>query len=97
VKMCLLYKRRFLELWLVQNLGTSYKSLFKELRGLLFPCQYIFSLMNFMVNNKGILKRLHLCTVLIQRIGTIFIDQMLTFHVFRLLASKVLTFYHVLL
>jgi hypothetical protein len=42
------------------------------------PCEYIFTLMNFVVN-----KQEHFQTVLTLGTGTIFTDQLPTFHVFK--------------
>jgi hypothetical protein len=44
---------------------TSDRNLFKQLENLPVPCQYIFSLMNFIINNQEILQ-----------ISIVFIDQM---------------------
>ena len=48
-----LYKRKSSELWLVQP-RTSCRSLFKQLEILPVSCQYIRSLMKFIINNQAI-------------------------------------------
>jgi hypothetical protein len=77
---------------------TPCRSLFKKLEILPVPRQYVFSLINFFVNNRKIFKQIHQYTVLIQGISTIFIDQLPTYHAFRkvhcILASGFSTIYH---
>jgi hypothetical protein len=77
---------------------NSCRSLFKELEILPLPCEYIFSLMNFIINNPEIFRQIQLYTVPTQGTGTIFRDQLPSFHVFRkvltTLASKCSTIYH---
>jgi len=58
--------------------------------------------MTLIVNNQeNIFKHIHLYIVLIQRLSTIFIDQLSACHVFRkvhsVLASKFSAFYHIIL
>jgi hypothetical protein len=69
----------------------SLEILFTRLGILPLPCEYIFSLMNFVVNNQEHLKK-QLNTILTQGIETISIDQLPTFHVLKkvhtFLASK---------
>jgi hypothetical protein len=70
---------------------TSCRSLFQKLEILPVPCQYIFSLMNFLVNNQEDFQTNssgH--TVLIQGISTIFIDQLPAC----LVLEKCLLFWH---
>jgi hypothetical protein len=54
---------------------TSYRSLFKQLDILPFPCQCALLSVNFAVNNQKIFKEIHLYTILIQAVNTIFVDQ----------------------
>jgi hypothetical protein len=58
----------------------------KKLEILPVPYQYVFSLMNFFVNNQTS-KQIRQYTVLIQGISTIFIDQLPTYLVFRKVLS----------
>jgi hypothetical protein len=77
---------------------TPCRSLFKKLEILPVPCQYIFSLMNFLIIKK-IFKQIHQYTVLIQGISNIIIDQLPTYHAFgklhSVLASEFSTVYHI--
>jgi hypothetical protein len=78
---------------------TSCKSIFKELEILPVPCQFIFSLMNFIVSNQKKFKQIFLYTILMQGISSIFIDQMPTYLVLKnvhfMLESKFSTAYHI--
>jgi hypothetical protein len=77
---------------------TQCRNIFKKLEILPVTCQYIFSLMNFFVNNQENFQ-IHQYTVLIQGINTIFIDQLPTYHAFRkvhsILASEFSIVYHI--
>jgi hypothetical protein len=74
------------------------RSLFKTLEILPLPCEEIFSLMNFFINNLELFQINSTKAVLTQRIRTIFIDQLPTFHVLKkvltMLASKSSIVYH---
>jgi hypothetical protein len=76
---------------------TSCRNLFMSLEILTLPCEYIFTLMNFIINNQEHFQT-QKYTVLTQGIGTIFTDQLQTFHVFKkvhsMLASRSSTGYH---
>ena len=52
VERCLYYTKDLLELWLVQNLEFQAEAYLKKLETLPFPCQYAFSIMNFIINNQ---------------------------------------------
>jgi hypothetical protein len=71
---------------------NSCSSLYKELEIFPLSCEYIFSLMNVIVNNVELFQKSQLYTLLTQEIRIIFTDQLRTFHVFRkvltMLASK---------
>jgi hypothetical protein len=55
VKIYLLYKRKFLEVWLVPNLELYVEVYFRDQRAYLFHANVrIFSVMNFIVNNQEI-------------------------------------------
>jgi hypothetical protein len=75
----------------VVTLSISGKSLFNTLQILILPCEYIFTLINFTVDNQKPFKKFR-CTVSTQTIRISFLDQLLTSNVFRrvlnMLASK---------
>jgi hypothetical protein len=78
---------------------TPCRSLFKKLGILPVSCQYIFSLMNFFVNNQENFQTNSSVHSIIQGISTIFIDQLPTYHALRkvhsILASEFSAVYHV--
>jgi hypothetical protein len=47
------------------------------------PCEYIFTLMNFVINNREHFRQTQQYIVLTLGIGTIFTDQLLAFHVLK--------------
>jgi hypothetical protein len=77
---------------------NSCRILFKKLEILPLPCEYIFSLKNFIINNPDLFQTNLTIHSDNTRNKNIFIDQLTTFIVFRkvltLLASKSSTFYH---
>jgi hypothetical protein len=63
---------------------TSCRSLFKQLEIPAVPCQYILSLMNFVIYNQiKIFKQIYPYSVLIEGILTVIIGQMPTYHFFK--------------
>jgi hypothetical protein len=80
------------------NPRTARTDLFKNPEILPVLRQYIYSLMNFLVNNQDNLQKIHQYAVLIQGISTVFIHQLPTYHAFRkvrsILASEFSTVYH---
>jgi len=75
VWMFLLYKKKIFRIIAVAQTRTSCKSLFKQLEIFFVPCQFILSLMYLIVSHQENFQ-IHLYTILIQGINTIFIDQM---------------------
>jgi hypothetical protein len=71
----------------------------KKLEILHVPCQYMFSLMNFVVSNQEHFQTNLSLQILTQGISTIFVDQMPTSPVFKkvlfVLALEISTVYHV--
>jgi hypothetical protein len=62
------------------------------------PCQYILSLMNFIINNRKIFQQIHVYTLLIEGMITIFIDPIPTYLVFKkvhFMLSEFSTFYDI--
>ena len=82
-----LYKRKLPELWLAHN-PEPLVEVFKQFKILPVPCQYILSLMNFIINNWEIFQKIHLYTILIPGITIILTNQMPTY-----LILKKSTFY----
>jgi hypothetical protein len=76
---------------------NSCRNIFMRLQILRLPWEYIFALMNFVVNNQEIFQ-IQQYTVFTLGTGTIFIDQLPTFHVIKkvhtVLASKSSTVCH---
>jgi hypothetical protein len=62
---------------------NSFRALFKRSQFLLLPCEYVFSLINFIINNQELFRPIQLYTELTQETSTTFIDQLLSCHVFR--------------
>jgi hypothetical protein len=62
---------------------NSYGDLLKRPETLTLPCEYIFSLINFITITKNIFRPMLMYTVLTQGISTISINQLLTCHAFR--------------
>ena len=54
------------------------------------PCEYRFSLVKFSVNTKKNFKHIHLYVILIQRINTVFIDQLSAF----MFSKKYMLYWH---
>ena len=61
------------------KLRNSCRGLFEGFEILRLPCKYRFSLVKFSVHTKKIFKHIHLYIILIQRINTVFVDQLQAF------------------
>ena len=72
------------------KLRNSCKGLFERFEILHLPCEYRFSLMKFSVNTKNNFKHFHLHIILIQRINTVFIDQLPAF----MFSEKYMLYWH---
>jgi hypothetical protein len=69
-------KKKIVSLMACAKPRISCRSLFKRLEMLGLQCEYIFLLMNFIVNNKNIFKLILLYTVSTQEITISFIEQL---------------------
>jgi hypothetical protein len=74
------YIRKILRFMMDVKSRNYCRDLFKRLEILTLPCEYIFSLINFIINNKHLQTNADVHSV---NTGTITINQLLTSHVFR--------------